>query len=88
MAHAKHIIEGLWVPGNECQEATDFLCRHYHIPCLLHLAHVHAIFEAPALKDACGKELRLLHDIVKQHLQILKNMMYEPSGPFLMALIQ
>ena len=45
------------------------------------------IVEAPLLKDGNGKELRCVHDILVQHLQVLKVMDYEP-GPFVTSLIE
>ena len=43
---------------------------------------------APFLKEAGRRELRRLHDIVHQHLRALRAMDYEPSGPFIMAILE
>ena len=60
----------------------------YDKPRLLHRVHVCAIIEEPILKDGSGKELCRLHDNLNQHLQTLRAMNYEPSGPFIMAVIE
>ena len=46
------------------------------------------MLEAPPLKDGSGKELRHLHDTVQQHLRALKEMDYEPSGPFITSVLE
>ena len=43
---------------------------------------------APTLKDGSGKELRCRHDELSQHLRPLRAMKYEPSGPFITAVIE
>ena len=48
---------------------------------------MHAIVEAPSLKDGSGKELRRLHDVLAQHLQAPKVMYYE-LGLFITSLIE
>ena len=45
---------------------------------LIHQAHVHAIIDAPFLKDDNGRELRRLHDIANQHTRAMKTMDYSP----------
>ena len=44
--------------------------------------------EALPLKDGSGKELLRLHDVVQQHLRALKAMEYEPSGYFIMSVLE
>ena len=46
------------------------------------------IWEAPALKDGTGKELRRLHDTAQQHLRALKAMGHESPGPFITSLLE
>ena len=46
------------------------------------------ILEAPSLKDGTGCEIRRLHDTVQQHLQALKSMGCEPSGPFITSILE
>ena len=44
------------------------------------------ILEVTPLKDGNERELRVLHDTVQQHVQALKSLGYEPSGPFTIEL--
>ncbi len=46
------------------------------------------ICEIPNLKEGSGRELRRLHDVVKQHLQALKSMGQEPNGPFITSMLE
>ena len=46
-------------------EAIKCLQEHYDWPRLIHQAHVHAILEAPPIKDGRMKELRHLHNMLK-----------------------
>ena len=85
---AKSAIEGLSRSGEYYAEAVKCLKSRYDRPRLLHQTHVRVILEAPPLKDGSGKELRRLHDIVQQHLRALKTMDYEPSGPFIMLILE
>ena len=45
------------------QEMTDVDClqKRYDQPRLTHQEHVHAILDAPDLKDGNGRELQCLH---------------------------
>ncbi|XP_064397632.1 uncharacterized protein LOC135344358 [Halichondria panicea] len=61
---AKGVIEGLSQSGENYAEAVDCLRSRYNRPRLIHQTHVKMIFEAPALKEGTGKELRKLHDTV------------------------
>ena len=54
----------------------------------MHQAQVRAIVEAASLKEGNAMGLRLLHDVVNQHLQALKAMDYDPSGPFINSVIE
>ena len=87
---AKHAIEGLSRTGECYEEAIECLKMRYDWPRLIHQAHVKKIieFEAQCLRDGSGKELRCLHDTVQQHLRALKAMDYEPSGPFIMSVLE
>ena len=38
--------------------------------------------------DGDGRELRHLHDVVNQHLQALRSMDFEPSGPFITSMLE
>ena len=42
----------------------------------------------PVLKEGTGYEFCRLHDTVQQHLRALKAMAYEPSGPFIMSVLE
>ena len=46
------------------------------------------IMEATALKDGSGCELHCLHDTVQHHIQALKAMGHDYSGPFVTSLIE
>ena len=62
---AKQTIEGLSRSGDNYGKAIECLKARYDRPRLIHEAHVHAILEAPSLKDGSGKELHHLHDITQ-----------------------
>ena len=85
---AKNAIEGLSRSGDHYLEAVDCLVFRYNRPRLIHRAHVQVIMDAPSLKDGSGKELRRLHDTIQPHLRALKAMKSEPSGSFIMSLIE
>ena len=61
---------------------------YYDRPRLIHQSHLCMILEASQLKDGSGKELRRLHDMIQQHLQALRAMDHEPSGPFITSAIE
>ena len=84
----KNVIEGLSRSGEYYAEAIEYLQSRYVRPRLIHQMHVHMILEAPSLKDGSGKELRRLNDTVQQHLRALKEMAYEPSGPFITSVLE
>ena len=85
---AKSVIEGLSKSGEHYEEAIKSLKACYDRPRLIHQTHVRMILEAASLKEGTGKELRRLHDTVQQHLQALKAMDYEPSGPFITSVLE
>ena len=85
---AKRVLDGLSGVGNDYIEAIERLKKRYDRPRILHQEQVHAIFEAPMIKNGSGKELQRLHDICSQHLRALKTMKYEPSGAFVTALLE
>ena len=41
-------------------------------PRFIHQKHVKTIVEAPTIKTGTGRELRQLHDLVSQHLRLLR----------------
>lgn len=61
------------------------LKSRYDRPRLIHQAHVRRILNAPVLKEGSGKELRILHDIVLQHLRALG---HEPTNSFITSLLE
>ncbi len=85
---AKSIIEGLSHTGDQYKEAVGSLKSRYNRPRLIHQTHVKKICEIPNLKEGSGRELRRLHDIVKQHLRALKSMGQEPDGPFITSMLE
>ena len=85
---AKSLIEGLSRSGECYQEAIECLKSRYNRPRLTHQTHVRKIVDCPPLKDGNGKELRRLHDIVRQHLRALKAMDCDPSNPFVTSIIK
>ena len=73
----------------ECyQEAIECLKSRYNRPRLTHQTHVRKIIDCPPLKDGNGRELRRLHDTVRQHLRALKAMDCDPSNPFVTSIIE
>ena len=85
---AKQVIEVLSRSSEYYTEAIEGLQSRFDRPRLIHQTHVHMVLKAPSLKEGSGKELRHLHDIVQQHLQALKAMDYEPSGPFITSVLE
>ena len=80
---AKSSIEGLSRSGDHYDEAVDCLKSRYDRPRLLQRTHVRMIIDAPPLKDGNGKELRRLHDTIKQHLRALENSDHGLPGTFI-----
>lgn len=85
---AKYAVEGLSNSGDQYSEAVDCLKEQYNRPHLIHQAHIRAILEAPALKCGSGRELRVLHDTINQHLRALKSMDSDPSGRFITSMLE
>ena len=85
---AKVVIESLSQSGENNKEAVECLQARYDRPHLIHRTHVKMIIDASPLRDSTGKELRKLHDVVQQHLRALKAMGYEPSSPFVTAVLE
>ena len=85
---AKSSIEGLSRPGDHYDEAVDCLKSRYDRPRLTQRTHVRLIIDAPPLKDSSSKELRRLHDTVKQHLCALKNSEHNLPGTFITLIIE
>ena len=84
---AKYAVEGLSNSGDQYSEAVDCLKEQYNRPHLIHQAHIRAILEAPAFKCGSGRELRVLHDTINQHLRALKSMDSDPSGRFITSML-
>ena len=84
---ARHTNEGLSGTTSNYREAITVLPEHYNRPRLLHQAHMHAIVEAPSLKDGSGKELHRLRNVLAQHLHVLNVINYKP-GLFVTSLIE
>ncbi len=85
---AKCTIKGLTKSGEHYEEAVKCLKSRCDRPRLIHQNHVRRILDAPTLKDGSGKELRILHDVVLQHLRALKAMGHEPSNSFVTSLLE
>ena len=49
---------------------------------------MHAIIDAPPLKDGSGKELRKLHDSLQQHLRALGTLGCDLPGTFITSMIE
>ena len=49
---------------------------------------VHAVVEAPSLKDGSGKELRHLHDVINQHMQAITAMPDNSPEVFVTSIIE
>ena len=74
--------------GSEYSEVIECLQKCYDRPSILHHVHVWPIVEPPVVKDGSGKELWHVHDICSHHLWVLKVMKCEPSGAFIIFLIE
>lgn len=85
---AREVIEGLSRSSDNYAEAIKCLQSRYDRPRLIHQTYVRMILDAPALKDGTGKELRCLHNTVRQLLRALKAMGYKPSGPFITSVLE
>ena len=75
-APAQNVNEGLSQTAKNYEEAIKCLLEHYDQPRLIHQAQVHAILEAPFIKDGSTKELRRLYYTLNQHICALKAMKY------------
>ena len=82
---AKLVIQGLSQMAGNYAEAIKCLQECYNRPQLIHQAHVHAILEAPPLKNGSTKELCRLHDTLNQHLRALKAMKHDCFETFITA---
>ena len=71
---ARHVIEGLSQTAESYAEAIGCLRERYDRLWLIHQAHVHAILEAPSLRNGSGQELCHLHDVIKKHMRVLEAM--------------
>ena len=80
-------MKGLSGMKSKYRKAMTMLQKRYDRPNLLYQAHVHTIVGVPLLEEGNIKELCRLHDVVSQHLWVLKVMDCEP-GPFVTSLIQ
>ena len=85
---AKNVIEGLSHSGDNYEEAVDCLKSRYNRPRLIHCSHVQLILDALPLKEASGKELRRLHDVVQQHVRALKTLGCDLPGQFITSMIE
>ena len=65
--------KGLSHSGDHYDEAVDCLKSHY---------------DAPPLKDGSSKELRRLHDTIKQHLHALESSQHNLPGTFITSIIE
>ena len=84
---ATSAIEGLSRSGDN-PEAVECLKARYDRPHLIHRTHVQRIVDASSLKDCSGREMRLLHDTVLQHLRALKTLGHEPSSTFITSVLE
>jgi len=69
---AKHVIKGLSHSASSYEQAVECLQQRYDKPRFIHQSHVSAIVEASSIKTGSAKELRLLHDVVNQHVRSLR----------------
>ena len=82
---AKQVIQGVSQTAGNYAETIKCLQECYDRPRLIHLAHVHAIFEAPPVKDGSTKELRRLYDMLNHHIRALKSMKHYLFDTFITA---
>ena len=73
-----------------CSKAIECLQKLYDRPpsYIASDAHIQGILVAPGVKDGSGMELWQLHDTWIQDLQVLKVTKCEPSGAFIISLIE
>ena len=69
---AKQVITGLSHSASGYEQAVDCLQQRYDEPRFIHQNHVSAIADAALVKSRNAKELRLLHDVVNQHVRLLR----------------
>lgn len=81
----KQAIKGFSRSGDYYSEKIKYLSDR---PCLIHQAHVRMIVDAPPLKDKSRKELRRLHNVVQQHLRVLRSLGHNPPGPFIISFLE
>ena len=53
-----------------------------------HQSHVRAILDSPGLKEGTGRKIRKLYNVAQQHLRALKSIGFEPSGPYIMSMLE
>ena len=85
---ARNAIEGLSHSRDNYEEAVECLKSRYDRPRLIQRTHVQLILDTPPLKDGNGKELRLLHDVVQQHVRALKTLGCNLPGQFITSMIE
>ena len=85
---AKNAIEGLSHSGDNYEEAVECLRSRYNRPRLIQRTHVQLIVDTLPLKEGSGKELRKLHDNIKQHTRALKTLGCDLPGQFLTSMIE
>ena len=85
---AKGLIEGLTKSSEHNDEAVKCLLSRYDRPHIINRTHVRRIVDASSLKEGTGKEIRGLHDLVVQHLGVLKALGHESSKPFITSLLE
>ena len=69
-------------------QAVKCLKARYDRPRLIHRTHVQMILDAPALKEGSGKELRKLHDNIRQHVRALMTLGSELPSKFITSMIE
>ena len=85
---AKHVIKGLSHSAGSYEQAIECLRQRYDKPRLIHQNHVRAIVEAPVVKSGNARELRLLHDVVNQHVRSLRTIKGDTFEAFVSSSVE
>ena len=85
---AKDVIKGLSHSAGSYEQAVECLRQRYDKPRLIHQSHVRAIVEAASIKSGNAKELRLLHDVVNQHVRSLRTIKGDTFEAFVSSSVE
>ena len=85
---AKQVTRGLSHSAESYYQAVECLEQRYDKPRFVHQSHVRTLVEAPLIKSGNAKELRLLHDVVNQHVRSLRTIKGDTFKAFVSSSIE